>query len=49
MKDSLDKRYVHDDSDIPVEYFEEIEISIKEQEKIMELDWYIQWMKEYHK
>lgn len=49
MKEVLDKRYVHNDFDIPVEYFQEVEISLKEQEKIMESNWYIQWMKEYQK
>lgn len=39
----------HSDYDIPVEYFEDEEVSLEVQEKIMKTHWYTQWMKEYHK
>lgn len=40
---------MHNDCDIPMEYFEDEEISLEEQNEIMKSNWYIQWTNEYHK
>lgn len=49
MKELVEEIYHHNDCDIPLEYFVDADVSIKEQNEIMKSDWYIQWRNEYHK
>lgn len=49
MKELVEEIHHHNDCNIPLEYFEDEEVSLEEQNEIMKSNWYIQWMKEYHK